>query len=83
MLLKVLIVASLVGIKVTRLTEIGCFVFNLNNVCPLPLSARPMYSALTDLSLSVLFEPPVCPWIYCPILIDGHRNFFPVTISLR
>jgi hypothetical protein len=77
-----LIIASVVGIGVTRFTDTGCFVLSLNTTCVLPLSARPIYIESIDLSCLVLFEPPVCPCTYYPILIDGHQNFFPVIISL-
>jgi hypothetical protein len=82
MSLTVLIIASVVGIVVAQLTDTGCLVFSLKIICPLPLSARPIFIPLTDLYSSVLLEPPVCPWTYCLILIDGHQNFLPVTISL-
>ena len=75
-------IACGVGRTVILFTETHSLVFNLNTSWPLPLSGRPRYRASIVCSSSVLLIPPTCPCTHWPISISGHRNFFPVTISL-
>ena len=70
-----------IAITTTLFTETTTFVFKLKTMQPLPLSVRPKYSVLTDLSCSILLVLSTSPYTYCPIRIFGHLDLLPVTIT--